>query len=159
MAKGVLPPDHPLNMYTVWLQVRDYVLCGIHEADLIITVGYDFVEYLPIYWNEENPKPIIHIDTLPAEVDQHYPVAVELVGDITETLDYLIKNVKESKQCMPNGELHQKLKNELHRINGGVTSDIGENTAKIKPQTILQELEKAVTEDTIVISDVSAHKI
>jgi acetolactate synthase-1/2/3 large subunit len=40
-----------------------------------------------------------------------------------------------------------------------VETNTGENAAKIKPQTILHELEKAVPEDTIVISDVGAHKI
>jgi acetolactate synthase-1/2/3 large subunit len=159
MAKGVLPPEHPLNMYTVGLQVKDYVLCGINEADLIITVGYDFVEYLPIYWNEENPRPIIHIDTQPAEVDQHYPLAVELVGDIKSTLEYLTRNNKGPKKWMPSGEIHQQLKTELGVVNQEETSLSTDNNVKIKPQTILHELEKVITDNTIVISDVGAHKM
>jgi acetolactate synthase-1/2/3 large subunit len=159
MAKGVLPPEHPLNMYTVGLQVKDYVLCGINEADLIITVGYDFVEYLPIYWNEENPRPIIHIDTQPAEVDQHYPLAVELVGDIKSTLEYLTRNNKGPKKWMPSGEFHQQLKAELGVINQEEKSLSTDNNVKIKPQTILHELEKVITDNTIVISDVGAHKM
>lgn len=89
MAKGVLPSDHPLTLYTVGMQAKDYVLCGFDLADLIITVGYDFVEYLPKYWNDEAMNPIIHLDSLPAEVDAFYPVQVELVGNVKEGLDEL----------------------------------------------------------------------
>ncbi|MGG1662964.1 acetolactate synthase large subunit [Brevibacillus sp. NRS-1366] len=155
MAKGVLPPDHPLNMYTVGLQMKDYVLCGIHEADLIIAVGYDFVEYLPIYWNEHEPKPIVHIDTEPAEVDEHYPVGAELVGDIKATLEYLTENHTGAKAWTPSGDLHQKLKQELAQIN----ADASDGSTRIKPKTILEELSKITSENTIVISDVGAHKL
>lgn len=158
MTKGVLPADHPLNMYTIGLQMKDYVLCGIHEADLIITVGYDFVEYLPIYWNE-NPKPIIHIDTRPAEVDEHYPVAAELVGDLKPTLSYLTQNQKGAKAWMPSGDLHQQLKHELAQINGEAASHSGDESNRIKPKTILNELEKIALDNTILISDVGAHKL
>ncbi|MDF2680784.1 MAG: acetolactate synthase [Brevibacillus sp.] len=159
MAKGVLPPDHPLNMYTVGLQMKDYVLCGIHEADLIIAIGYDFVEYLPIYWNENNLTPIIHIDTLPAEVDEHYPVVAELVGDIQAALGYLTDHHKGTKEWMPKGELHQKLKKELAQINEEDSTHSEDGGVRIKPKTILDEVAKIASENTIVISDVGAHKL
>lgn len=159
MAKGVLPPDHPLNMYTVGLQMKDYVLCGLHEADLILAIGYDFVEYLPMYWNENNPKPIIHIDTLPAEVDEHYPVAAELVGDIPAALTYLTAHLKGTKEWMPGGELHQKLVQELTHIHKEEASPSAGEGARIKPKTILDEVAKIATDNTIVISDVGAHKL
>lgn len=155
MAKGVLPPEHPLNMYTVGLQMKDYVLCGIHEADLIITIGYDFVEYLPIYWNEHDPRPIIHIDTMPAEVDEHYPVAAELVGNIPATLEYLTEHHPEEKVWTPSGDLHQKLKQELAEQHTVESAD----STRLKPQTIMEMLAKITTPNTIVISDVGAHKL
>lgn len=159
MAKGVLPPDHPLNMYTVGLQMKDYVLCGIHEADLIITVGYDFVEYLPMYWNEKDPKPIIHIDTMPAEVDEHYPVVAELAGDIKEALEYMTAHNPGPKAWMPGGELHQKLKRELAQINGENSTPARDGDVRIKPQTLMAELAKITADNTIVLSDVGAHKV
>ncbi|MDO7487109.1 thiamine pyrophosphate-binding protein [Peribacillus frigoritolerans] len=93
MAKGVLPSDHPLSLFTVGMQARDYVLCGFDLADLIITVGYDFVEYLPKYWNDEAMNPIVHIDARPAEIDAYYPVQAELVGNVTEALEALTTGV------------------------------------------------------------------
>ncbi|RAL21054.1 acetolactate synthase large subunit [Thermoflavimicrobium daqui] len=159
MAKGVLPPDHVLNLYTMGLQAKDYVLCGVHEADLIITVGYDFVEYLPMYWNDEQIKPIIHIDTQPAEVDLHYPTEVELVGDIKETLKYLTSHLKGAKTWRPKNDLVQKLKQEIQDARVEATSISNPEHAAIKPQIILSQLQKIIPENTIVVSDVGAHKI
>src|SRR5207247_9084902 len=67
---GPAPALHP------WLQ----------EADLLITVGYDLVEWSPDLWNPHNEKKIVHIDSTPAEVDDHYLPAIEVVGEIGDAL-------------------------------------------------------------------------
>jgi hypothetical protein len=48
------------------------VLSGFDRSDLIISVGYDLVEYAPARWNPDQSKRIIHLDTTPAEVDAAY---------------------------------------------------------------------------------------
>ena len=76
MAKGSLDMEDPRCLYTVGLQAKDYVSCAIDAADLVITVGYDMVEYHPRLWNADGPangKKIVHIDFLPAEVDAQLP--------------------------------------------------------------------------------------
>ncbi len=57
----------------VGLQARDHVLSGFDRADLVVSVGYDPVEYAPARWNPDGHKRIIHIDTQPAEVDAALP--------------------------------------------------------------------------------------
>lgn len=47
MAKGVLPDSDPLSLYTIGLQARDYAALVMERADVVMTVGYDFVEYAP----------------------------------------------------------------------------------------------------------------
>src|SRR5262249_62300403 len=71
---------------TVGLLGGDTVMDGIAAADLILAVGYDPVEFAPANWNGNPSRPIIHIDTAPAEVDEYYIPAVELVGDIGAAL-------------------------------------------------------------------------
>jgi acetolactate synthase I/II/III large subunit len=61
----------------------------LDSADLIITIGYDPVEYPPEEWNRTNPRKVIHIDVLPAELDKSYRPFVELTGDIAATLNEL----------------------------------------------------------------------
>jgi acetolactate synthase-1/2/3 large subunit len=55
-------------------------------ADVIITVGYDPVEYDPSIWNHPRSARIIHIDSTRADVDNFYSPVVEVLGDIAASL-------------------------------------------------------------------------
>ena len=55
-------------------------------ADVIITVGYDPVEYDPSIWNHSRSARIIHLDSTRADVDNFYSPAVEVLGDIAASL-------------------------------------------------------------------------
>jgi acetolactate synthase I/II/III large subunit len=59
------------------------------HADVLITVGYDPVEYDPRLWNADPSRTVIHIDSLPAMIDNHYQPALELRGDIAATVRVL----------------------------------------------------------------------
>lgn len=58
----------------------------VSEADVLITVGYDAVEYDPGLWNDDPARTVIHIDSLPAGIDNHYQPVSELRGNIADTL-------------------------------------------------------------------------
>src|SRR5439155_11844864 len=89
MNKVVIEYKNLLASRTVGLQNRDYEMCGLADADLVIAVGYDLVEFSPRLWNPGRHKRIIHIDTLPAEVDEYYQPDVEIVSEIGEALKTL----------------------------------------------------------------------
>src|SRR5574341_2584078 len=72
MGKGVVADSDPLSLYTLGLQMRDYTATVFERADVVVTVGYDFVEYAPCFWNPSRDKRIVHVDMSPAEVDAHY---------------------------------------------------------------------------------------
>ena len=63
-----------------------HATCALDVSDLVITLGYDMVEYHPSLWNADVPHHIVHIDFIPAEIDDHYQVEVEVVGDLAHTL-------------------------------------------------------------------------
>ncbi|CAH0244626.1 Acetolactate synthase [Peribacillus simplex] len=152
MAKGVLPSNHPLTLFTVGMQARDYVLCGFDLADLIITVGYDFVEYLPKYWNDEAMNPIVHIDARPAEIDAYYPVQAELVGNVTEALEALTTGVTKKELWPEVKKLRSQIIEKFHS-----SDDV--SGSPIIPQRIIADLKRAEKGNAIVISDVGAHKL
>lgn len=152
MAKGVLPSNHPLTLYTVGMQVKDYVLCGFDLADVIITIGYDIVEYLPKYWNDEAKNPVIHIDSMPAEVDAYYPIQAELVGDIKKTIEALHSHVHERELCPKIVSLKAQLDEKMH------ASEEVEGSPII-PQRIIADIKKAEKGKAIILSDVGAHKL
>ena len=86
MGKGLLDYQDPHALGTVGLQSRDYALAGFEDADVVITVGYDLVEHAPKNWNPKRDKRIVCIDTVAAEVDEHFMTEVDLVGDIYHIL-------------------------------------------------------------------------
>jgi acetolactate synthase-1/2/3 large subunit len=63
----------------------------LNVADVIITVGYDVVEYDAGLWNKNTTggHKIIHIDQVPSDLDNAYRPTVELIGSIGGTLQSL----------------------------------------------------------------------
>jgi acetolactate synthase-1/2/3 large subunit len=165
MGKGAIDDRSHLSLMAVGLQARDHVLSGFDRADLIISVGYDPVEYAPSRWNPDGRKRIVHIDTTPAEVDAAYRPEVELVGDIDGTLRRLLAAVlphgiggrdagerHESREILVHADLRQKLLADL----GTFEADDG---FPIRPQKAIADLRRVLGPEDIVVSDVGAHKI
>src|SRR2546430_7318500 len=71
------------------LEPRAAFSCGFDRAAPGLAAGYDRVVYAPNFWNPDGTKTIVHLDFTPAEVDQDYPPAVEVVADVREALDLL----------------------------------------------------------------------
>ncbi|NOQ94881.1 MAG: acetolactate synthase large subunit, partial [Methylophaga sp.] len=87
MAKGVIPFRHPMALGSVGLQSNDYISSGFANADVIICIGYDMVEYHPYLWHPSRDRTIIHIDTTHAEVDAYYSVVLGVIGNINHSLN------------------------------------------------------------------------
>jgi acetolactate synthase-1/2/3 large subunit len=152
MAKGCLPWDHELALGTIGLQMRDVVSCGFDRADLVIAAGYDPVEFAPRLWNGDRGKTIVHLDFTPAEVDEDYQPAVEVVADIREALDLLTDLVSTRRDPTPTRQLHDWILGELH---AGST----DGAFPLKPQRVLHDLRRVLAPHDILISDVGAHKL
>ena len=88
-GKGVMPDDHPDSIGTLGFMRHDYVNFGFDNADVVIAVGYELQEFVPVRINPKADKKIIHIHRFPAEVDMHYSVDVGIIGDISASLDAL----------------------------------------------------------------------
>lgn len=155
MAKGAAGYKYDHNLFTIGLQSRDHVTCAFEESDLIISIGYDIVEYSPQFWNPDGDKKIIHIDFDPAEVDYWYHPEIEIVGDIAGTLWELNERFNDSfpKDKGKFAKKHRKkIIDELHEHDNS-------KAFPIKPQKILHDIREVLDDDDIVISDVGAHKM
>lgn len=151
MSKGVLPCSHPLSLGSVGLAANDYISCGFNRADVVICVGYDIVEYHPHLWNKDPNLKIIHIDQLPAEVDENYILEVGVVGDISAGLQRIAEKVPPKDENWA-GSLHYTIEQEI--------KEYAEDEAfPIKPQKILWDLRQVLNPEDTVISDVGAHKM
>ncbi|PSL51288.1 acetolactate synthase large subunit [Salsuginibacillus halophilus] len=152
MGKGALARTNQHSLLSAGVGGDDYIACAFRETDLIITIGFDIVEYPPANWNEGKTS-IIHIDSLEAETDQNYPVKHQLVGDIQSNLEGLTKACQRT-HTLPDWatEVREQVLNE-------VESARDDTSFPLKPQKICADLREALPERSHVITDVGAHKM
>jgi len=157
MGKGSVDMDADYCLYTVGLQSKDVVACAIDASDLIITLGYDMVEYNPNLWNKDGNKKVIHADFQPAEIDAHYHPDIELIGDLAHTITMLLERVEQdggisfdmSQQKATRAQMHEEL---------ALYKDDDANDV-LKPQKILWDTREVMGPHDILLSDVGAHKM
>ncbi len=153
MGKGLLDYRDPRALGTVGLQSRDYALAGFEEADVVITVGYDLVEHAPKNWNPDRDKRIVYIDTVAAEVDEHFITEVDLVGDLEHILARLAEDLGEAVASPGEGSRLNEIV--LGRFESGRTDD----GFPVCPPRALWEIRQALGPQDMLISDVGLHKL
>ena len=151
MAKGIMPFSNELSLGTLGLKARDLPWFAFEQADVVICIGYDMVEYHPDMWNPDNDKTIIHIDALPAEVDANYIVAVGVLGDIGTSLRGITLKAK-PRQALAFREVRKRIMEDRAEH----ANDTG---FPVKPQKIVWDVREVLDPEDIAISDVGAHKM
>jgi len=152
MGKGAVPWSSPISLLTVGIQAYDWNQAGFNDADLIVCVGYDHVEYDPKIWNSKGNKRIVHLDFTPAEISTNYTTEVEIVADIRESIELLQGMCRKSVKSAKTGELRAAV---MARLDSWRKQSEG----SLKPPAILQKLRETLTQDDVLVSDVGAHKI
>jgi acetolactate synthase-1/2/3 large subunit len=149
--------DAPYCLYTIGLGAKDIPSCALDAADLVITLGYDMVEYHPILWNGSDTKEIVHIDFLPAEIDEFYHPETEVVGDLAHALWMLNERVEAngglSFDQSQQASVRKRMTEELNEY----ANDETEGT--MRPQKVLSDVREVMGAHDIVLSDVGAHKM
>lgn len=152
MGKGLLDADDPHALGAVGLQAADYAMAGFDTADVVLAIGYDLVEHAPRYWNPRGAIRIVGIDSLPAEIDEHYLPEVELVGDMTSTLDRLAKQCGRMEHVGGSAQLRTV-------VSGWLAGAQHDERFPMRPPRILFELRRALGRNDLLISDVGLHKL
>jgi len=153
MAKGLIDYEDPHALGTVGLQSRDYEMAGFVDADVVIAVGYDLVEHKPENWNPKHNKKIVVIDTVPAEIDEFYMPAVELVGDIASVLARLAAGCSRRTSERPEADRLRELT--LGALRDGASDD----HFPMRPPRVLSDLRSVLGRTDLLISDVGLHKL
>ena len=157
MAKGCVDMDADYCLYTIGLGAKDLVACALDAADLVITLGYDMVEYHPHLWNPEQDKNILHIDFLPAEIDGYYRPKLEIIGDLAHTLWML--NSRLEQVGVPEFNLQQQAATRRDMATDFAEFKDDDTVGVIKPQKVLWDVRKCLGPNDILLSDVGAHKM
>ena len=152
MAKGIIPMDNRYSMGTMGIPQRDFQNVMLDNSDLVIAVGYDIVEFSPSKWNRTQNHKIIHLDVRPAHIHSLYQPQVQVVGDISDSLEKIA--VRCHRENEP--ELFFRLKKLMLEDYSAAESDDG---FPIKPQRVLHDIRQVLGQEDILISDVGAHKM
>lgn len=160
MAKGSVDMDADYCLYTIGLQSKDLIACAIDSADLVITLGYDMVEYHPRLWNPDGTKNVIHADFLPTEIDNKYHPEIEVVGDLAHTLwmlnerlDHYLQEHSLTFNFQQQSAVRRDMSEELAIYKDDTTEE------RVKPQKVLWDVRQFMGKDDILLSDVGAHKM
>ncbi|MGO9614169.1 MAG: acetolactate synthase large subunit [Dissulfurispiraceae bacterium] len=150
MGKGVLSDTSEYSLFATGMHKRDYINCAIDRADLIITVGYNIVEYPPYIWNGHLDKKIVNIDFAEAEVDKYYNPDIEIIGDVANSLGQLGEKIikKKSKVFKTFREFLDK------KISQDFTM-----TYPMTPREIIWHVRSVLSEDDIIVLDNGIYKL
>jgi acetolactate synthase-1/2/3 large subunit len=157
MAKGCVDMDADYCLYTIGLQSRDVIACALEAADVVMTVGYDMVEYHPYLWNSNGERHIIHADFQPAEIDSDYHPETELVGDLAHTLWMLNERIDANGGLRFDTSRRDAARREMQQELAMHKDDDTEGT--IRPQKVLWDCRQVMGPNDILLSDVGAHKM
>ncbi len=126
----------------------------LEKADLVVSIGYDPIEYDPKFWNQLGDRTIIHLDDHQADIDHDYQPELELVGDIALTVNSIAqklpKLVLETKSIL--NCLRAKLSKQAElpkRDSQGLTH----------PLQVIRTLRALIDDETTVTCDVGSHYI
>ncbi|GER00527.1 acetolactate synthase [Iodidimonas gelatinilytica] len=157
MAKGAVDRDAEHCLFTIGLQQKDYPSFAIEEADLVITLGYDLVEYPPRLWNPDGDKCIVHLDFLPAEIDIHYHPRVECVGDLAHALWMLNERVARDGPGDHDFSLQRHMRAKM--LDDFAVHKDDDTEGCIRPQKALWDVREALGPNDLLLSGVGAHKM
>lgn len=124
----------------------------LDAADVVVTIGFDPIEYDPGIWNRAKRRTIIHIDLVRAEMDVDYWPSVELVGDISATLGTLARQLAPQTSIDRIAELGAASRALAELKQQGAKRD----GAPVHPLRLIHELQEILDPDATVICDVGS---
>ncbi|ALE52959.1 acetolactate synthase [Candidatus Thioglobus autotrophicus] len=153
MGKGVLSGDDSHFIGTAAFSSKDYVHEAIKKADLIINVGHDIIEKPPFIMKGDEQK-VIHVNFHSAQIKDIYYPQVEVVGNISNSMDRINEALNECYACNRDWikPIREKTRNAIHSLDN-------DTSFPMVPQRVVADVRKVVDEDGIVSLDNGMFKL
>lgn len=129
----------------------------LKQSDLVITLGYDAIEYEPRNWNKENNLNIVALDTTPVQIDNNFVPQRQLVGDLAQSLRLLIERLNGYELPTTSKEVLKKLKADLRASDAPSYTPAQGNLNH--PLDVIKSIQAHVTDDMTVSTDIGSHYI
>ncbi|WP_367180816.1 acetolactate synthase large subunit [uncultured Shewanella sp.] len=153
MGKGVADERNEYFIGTAALSDNDYLHYAVAKADLVINIGHDVVEKPPFFMSNDG-KQVIHLNYKSAQVDEVYFPQLELVGDISLTVEQLSEKLVGWK-CAPVAYF-KRVKQEVERH---IAQGSDDDSFPIVPQRIVADTRKVMGEEGVIALDNGIYKI
>lgn len=147
MAKGMFPENHTLYAGVLFHALSNMVGETYSQADLVIGIGYDPVEFNYESWMPN--VPLIHFDSTPADVDKSQ---IREIYNETGTLKASLKLFLDIECSEKSWDIH-KLLNRKEKIFQKLTPEKN----NFGPLALVHELRKKIPDNAILSVDVGAH--
>ena len=147
MAKGMVPEDHPCYAGVLFHALSNHVAETHRQADLVLGVGYDPVEFNYEDWMPD--VPLVHIDTKAADLDKsRFRLECDVVGDLRPPLERLasLPPLENDWDLAALAERRQRMFESLRPRNGS-----------FGPRAAVTILREVLPADGILTCDVGAH--
>jgi acetolactate synthase-1/2/3 large subunit len=127
----------------------------LDQADVVITVGYDPIEYDENLWNHGKHRSIVHIDNVPSDIDVDYKPTVEIIGGIAASLTVLAQKMSPQARFTAS-PLLETVRRELEEVRARGVAETG---TPIHPLRIISELQPFLSDDVTFALDMGSFPI
>ena len=155
MGKGCFPEDNSLSLGMLGMHGRKVSNFLVDDCDCLIAVGCRFSDRTTGDVSKFASKAkIIHIDVDPAEIGKNVPVDVPIVGDAKIILAHLIRVISQME-----GAQKKNWTQHVKEFRKSCIPRLSFNDVPLKPQQVIKEISEAVTDDTILTTDVGQNQM
>jgi acetolactate synthase I/II/III large subunit len=125
----------------------------LDAAELVITVGYDPIEYDEALWNKGHSRDIVHIDAVPCDIDAAYKPAIEIIGDIADSIQALAPLLVSQERRDP------ALRSVIDEMAMVREKGARERGTPIHPLRLVADMQAVVADDVTLCLDVGSFYI
>ncbi len=160
MGLGGYPAPDPLFLGMLGMHGTIEANMAMQHCDVLLAVGARFDDRVignPKHFAKEARR-IIHIDVDPSSISKRVRVDVPIVGEVAQVVDEMLKQLHASKEKPEQSALKAWWTQiELWRAQDCMKYD--RESAKIKPQYVIEKLYEVTGGQAYVTSDVGQHQM
>jgi acetolactate synthase I/II/III large subunit len=161
---GALPAEHELALGLVARNGMYQANQATRQADVILAMGVRFDDrtsssWIPGYSFNIPPTKLIHVDIDPEEIGRNYPVALGLMADTTTFLGQLLHALEryEAGATEPRRKWLGRIAGWRAEWDTFIAPGFKDPASPINPQRAAREIDLAMPEDGILVSDIGIH--
>ena len=163
---GAISLDHPLAAGLVARNGQYQANHATRQADVLLALGMRFDDrtsssWLPGYSFNIPPTKLIHVDIDPDEIARNYPVALGLMADVRTFLRQVLAEVKSRSNIALRAEARKAwvaaIAGYRKEWEAFIAPGFLDDSSPIMPQRAAREIDLALPDDAILVSDIGIH--